>query len=169
MNKWATRFLSKGSDVYGRWSWITLVGSGMLKITFLSAYRVCDGASYSNPDSSTVRSQLEWMNASHGLGKVHLRQQFDSDLCAFITTLQQSGHDIVVMMDANEQDGIDSSCDRLCNRCQLIDAHSLSSDKSPPPATFSRGSAKIDFMLISQTCSCCSSGFHSCTTRRCNL
>ena len=57
MNNWATRFLSKGSDPYGRWSWLTLVGSGTLKITFISAYRVCDGASFVNPDSTTVRIQ----------------------------------------------------------------------------------------------------------------
>jgi exonuclease III len=25
-NQWATRFLSKGSDGYGRWSWLTVVG-----------------------------------------------------------------------------------------------------------------------------------------------
>ena len=56
LNKWATRFLSKGSDVSGRWSWLTLVGSGTLKITFISAYRVCDGATYSNPELSDRKS-----------------------------------------------------------------------------------------------------------------
>ena len=47
-NKWATRFLAKGSDDMGRWSWITLTGQGTIKITFISGYRVCDGA----PESS---------------------------------------------------------------------------------------------------------------------
>ena len=149
LNKWATRFLSKGSDSYGRWSWITLVGCGTLKITFISAYRVCNGASYSNPESSTVRSQLEWMNASHGLGHVQVRHQFDSALGDLVLDFQNNGHDIVLMMDANEKDGSDSFCDRLCTRCCLTDAHSLSADPSPPPATFAMGSAQIDFVLIS--------------------
>ena len=141
LNKWATRFVSKGSDSFGRWSWITLVGSGTLRITFISAYRVCAGASYANPDSSTVRSQLEWLNASQGLGHVQVCQQFDSDLGDMVLAFQNSGHDIVLMMDANEKDGSDSFCDRLCIKCHLTDAHSLSGDQSPPPATFAMGSA----------------------------
>ena len=52
-------------------------------------------------------------------------------------------------MDANESDGEDSSCDRLCSQCNLTDAHSLASSSSSPPATFARGSVKVDFILIS--------------------
>jgi hypothetical protein len=33
--------------------------------------------------------------------------------------------------------------------CNLVDAHSLSSDTTPYPATHQRGSAKIDFVLVS--------------------
>ena len=31
MNHWATRVTSKGSDKYGRWSWIVMVGKGTKK------------------------------------------------------------------------------------------------------------------------------------------
>jgi hypothetical protein len=47
-NKWATRYLAKGSDRFGRWSWLTLTGKGATKVTFISAYRVCDGAAESS-------------------------------------------------------------------------------------------------------------------------
>ena len=43
-NKWATRYLGKGSDDLGRWSWLTIAGQGTTMITFISAYRVCNGA-----------------------------------------------------------------------------------------------------------------------------
>ena len=149
MNKWATRFLAKGSDSYGRWSWLTLVGSGTLKITFISAYRVCDGASFVNPDSSTVRSQQHWLYASQGFSTVDLRRQFDLDLRSLVSQFQASGHDIVLMMDANQPDGVASTCDSLCKLCNLTSAHSLATDPTPLPATFARGSAQIDFVLIS--------------------
>ena len=42
-DKWASRFLMKGSDEL----WLTLTGRGTTKITFISGYRVCNGASES--------------------------------------------------------------------------------------------------------------------------
>ena len=71
-DKWASRFLTKGSDDLGRWSWITLTGRGTTKITFISGYRVCDGASESSITSRTVRSQQEWTYADRGLPQVDL-------------------------------------------------------------------------------------------------
>jgi hypothetical protein len=56
LNKWATRFLSKGSDRFGRWSWLTMTGQGTTRVTFISAYRVCDGAAESTITSGTVRA-----------------------------------------------------------------------------------------------------------------
>ena len=66
-DKWATRFLSKGSDDMGRWSWVTLSGQGTTKITFISGYRVCEGAPESSITSRTVRSQQEWIYADRGM------------------------------------------------------------------------------------------------------
>ena len=75
-NKWATRFLKKGSDDFGRWSWLTLTGRGTTKITFISGYRVCDGAREAPITARTVRAQQEWMYADCGHASVSLREQF---------------------------------------------------------------------------------------------
>jgi hypothetical protein len=72
-NKWATRVLSKGADKLGRWSWIILSGKGTAKVAFISAYRVCDGASEAAITSRTVRAQQEWHYAEQGIQGVNLR------------------------------------------------------------------------------------------------
>ena len=77
-NKWASRFLGQGTDDMGRWSWLTLTGQGTIKITFISGYRVCDGALESSITSRTVRSQQEWMYAHRGLPQVNLRNSLQS-------------------------------------------------------------------------------------------
>ena len=149
MNKWATRFLDKGSDDLGRWSWITIAGRGTTKITFLSAYRVCDGAIEAPITARTVRAQQEWMYADRGYATVNLRQQFVSDLSSQLNLWKAAGHDLVVMMDANEPAGPGSAIDRLIYACGLTDAHTRDTEAIDPPPTHSRGSCKIDFVLVS--------------------
>jgi hypothetical protein len=34
-NKWATRYLAKGDDPFGRWSWLMMTGKGTTRITFI--------------------------------------------------------------------------------------------------------------------------------------
>ena len=87
-NQWATRFLGKGSDNFGRWSWLTVAGRGTTKITFISGYRVCDGATESEITSRTVRAQQEWMYADCGTHNVDLRAQFVTDIVKVIKSFQ---------------------------------------------------------------------------------
>ena len=148
-NEWASRFLAKGSDDLGRWSWLTLTGQGTTKITFISGYRVCDGAHESSTTSRTVRSQQEWMYADRGYSQVNLRKQFVLDIIKLIVGFQKLGQDIVLMMDANEPAGSGTAADIISLTCGLKDAHSLVSTEMPPPATYHRGSEKIDFILVS--------------------
>jgi hypothetical protein len=149
-NQWATRYLSSGSDILGRWSWITLTGKGTKKVSFISAYRVCEGAAIGSVTSGTVRSQQEWHYASNGQQAGNLRERFVTEISTLILDLQSQGHDIQLSMDANEASGPASGVDRIMSKCKLVDAHKLcESDSRPMPATYSRGSKKIDFVLIS--------------------
>jgi hypothetical protein len=80
-NQWATQFFSKECDVYGRWSWLTVAGRGTKKITFISAYRVCDGALEAAITSRTVRAQQEWMYTDRGYSTmVNLRNHFVTNI-----------------------------------------------------------------------------------------
>ena len=89
------------------------------------------------------------MYADRGLPQVNLRKQFFKDIIILVNLFAKQGHDILLMMDANEASGNGSAADTISIECGLQDAHSLSLDLSPPPATYHRGSAKIDFLLVS--------------------
>lgn len=110
---------------------------------------MCNGANESPITSRTVRSQQEWMCADRGLLQVNLRKQFVADTINLITGFQKLGHDIVVMVDANEPSGSCTAVDIVSLTCGLIDTHSLSSVATQPPATYHRGSEKNDFILVS--------------------
>ena len=60
------------------------------------------------------------------------------------------GHDIVLMMDANEPSGAGSAVDNIILACNLTDAHLLAMVTSAPLAMYQRGIHKIDFVLVSQ-------------------
>jgi hypothetical protein len=131
----------------GRWSWIILTGKGTTKVMFISAYRVCEGSPGSSITSKTVRAQQEWLYAEKGTPQVNLREQCILDLQRLIVKFQSEGHEIVLMMDANEGSELGSGVDKLIQRCGLADAHAAAGGS--PPATYQRGSKKIDFVLVS--------------------
>ena len=141
-NHWATRYLDKGSDIYGRWPWLTRAGRGTIQITCISAYRVCNGASEAAITSRTVRAQQEWMYADRGLSSVNLREQFVIDLITLIRDFQTRGHEIVLIMDVNEACGHRSAVDRLLCACQLSDVHAKCGN-DPPPATIIEARKKL--------------------------
>ena len=148
-NEWATRYLASGSDNLGRWSWITLAGTGTTKVTLISVYRVCDGGAEASITTRTVRAQQEWMYAARGKGPINLRQQVVTDLVGLINKLKDEGHDIVLMIDANEASGNGTAVDRFLLDCGMVDAHTLCvNEPRPPPPTHQSGSVKIDFVLI---------------------
>ena len=89
------------------------------------------------------------MYADRGLPQVDLHKQFVKYIISLISSFTATGHDIILMMDGNEASGDGTAMDTISLACGLQDAHSLSLDLSPPPATYHRGSAKIDFVLVS--------------------
>ena len=104
-----------------------------MKITFISAYRVCDGAKEASITSRTVRAQQEYMYADRGHSSIDLRRQIVDDMIVTINDFQHKGHEVVLMMDANESGGSGSAADRLLFSCNLADAHALSGKTKLPP------------------------------------
>jgi hypothetical protein len=88
------------------------------------------------------------MYADRGYSWINLRDQFVTDIIATVNDFQTDGHEVILMMDCNEASGFGTAVDRIMYACNLADAHALDS-KTYPPATYHRGSEKIDFVLIS--------------------
>ena len=150
-NKWATRYLAKGADSLGRWSYITLAGKGTTLVTFIVAYRVCDGGSETPLTARTVRAQQEWLYADRGFASIDLRKQFLIDLTNLINKLQKEGHDIVLTMDANEgNESPTSGIAGLVRNTELVDVHASLLEPESLPATYQRGSTKIDYIFVTK-------------------
>jgi hypothetical protein len=88
------------------------------------------------------------MYADRGYSSVNLRDLFVTDIITTVNDFQTDGHEVILMMDCNEASGFGTAADRIMYACNLADAHALDS-KNDPPATYHRGLAKIDFVLIS--------------------
>jgi hypothetical protein len=85
-----------------------------------------------------------------GQGPCEPTRSFVTDISKLIVGFQNDGHTIHLSLDANEASGLQSGVDRIMRQSNFLDAHSLcSSDPRPMPATYQRGSTKIDFVLIS--------------------
>ena len=88
------------------------------------------------------------MYTDRGQSSVNLREQFVLDLISVIRDFQLRGHDIVLMTDVNEASRHGSAVDWLIYACHLSDVHAKCGT-TPPPATYHRGTDKIDFVLVS--------------------
>ena len=75
--------------------------------------------------------------------------QFVVDLTTQLQQWKSQGHDLVLMIDANEPAGPGSAIDRLIYACGLTDVHRRETEAIDPPPTHQRGSQKIDFVLVS--------------------
>ena len=89
------------------------------------------------------------MYADRGYATINLRAQFVTDLIKQLKIWQKEGHDIVLMMDANESSVHGSAVDRLIYACGLTNVHVRETEALEPPPTYHRGSSKIDFVLVS--------------------
>jgi len=147
-NKWATRYLAQGSDEMGRWSYITLNGKGTTRITFMVAYRVCDGSHDTPITSKTVRAQQDWMYNDQGKTAVDLRKQCMIDIARAVNSFKREGHDVILCMDANEGNlNAQSGVAKLIRETGLNDVHAHLLDCTQLPPTHQRGSEKIDYIF----------------------
>jgi hypothetical protein len=134
----------KSPDSLGRWSTTILRGKANQSIAIVTAYRVC-GGSITNTTEGTSFYREYMFYRDKGQCQPNPRKEMIRDLTDHITKLQQQGHLILVMMDANEEISPRSNLNHLIHVLGLVDVHS----HSPAPSTHIRGSQRIDYMLVS--------------------
>jgi hypothetical protein len=92
----------------GRWSYVTMEGQGSRKATFITAYRICQGAmkgtSTSCRQQSRVLNEQEMKRGQQAsdIDVAFLRKKCVEDLILFIQSLKAAGHAVVLGIDANE-------------------------------------------------------------------
>ena len=127
----------------GRWSGVTFSGSETQKLTVITAYRVCSGSIRSVPLGSSFAREY---NHFHSTTKqsVNPRRLFLRDLQHQIVQLQEHGHAIVVMLDANATMHSDTHFVDFLDHCTLFDLHAT----DPAESTYIGAEARrIDFIL----------------------
>lgn len=134
----------------GRWSGFSIRGKHNNTLSILTAYRTCDGSRRTAPLGSTFLRETEYFlnqkrdNNRHDL-TVAARQIFLNDMRTQILALQDAGHSILLMLDANATLLKDDDKFRtMVDQCGLIDLQR----SDPAASTYIGASARrIDYML----------------------
>jgi hypothetical protein len=127
----------------GRWSGITFSGSKAQQLTLITAYRVCSGSIRSVPLGSSFAREYNHFHSS-AKHSVNPRRLFLRDLQQQIIQLQEQGHAIVVMLDANATLQSDTHFVDFLDQCTLFDLHA----NDPAESTYIGAESRwIDFIL----------------------
>ena len=145
---------SHSRDRMGRWSSIRLTTSTSQNIRIIAAYQVCKNL---RPGTNTAAAQQRaQIIEEHALNthdaRLTPRESFIGDLQAFIQQSQANGDNIILLGDFNEEINTPSSgMERLASTCGLADLFSIRLGSPSIPATYQRGSKRLDYALLSPT------------------
>jgi exonuclease III len=139
-------------DRMGRWTSISLSTKSTKRIRIISAYQVCNKP---KPGTNTASTQqlaqiIEETSTTLEYQRQSPRQAFIYDLERFITQLQLANEEIILVGDFNESMAESSSgIEQLATNCGLVDLFSIRLGAQNLPATYQRGTRRIDFALVS--------------------
>jgi hypothetical protein len=88
----------------GRWRYVTYGGKGSKIITYVLAYIVCN---QTNPGDTTAwrkQYQIQYYDESARVGSIDPHRQTMVDLEYFGREIRDKGHEVVVFMDANQNE-----------------------------------------------------------------
>jgi exonuclease III len=143
------RMVATGDDRMGRWAWTKLSGSRGKRINFIVVYQVCSRPT--NKTGITAYHQQENILRLEHKADGRPRKHFQKDLISLLKTWQQNGESIILVGDLNEPLVPDSSnMAKVAQDLDLVDIFHHRHPHLPAPATYIRGSQRIDYALISQ-------------------
>jgi hypothetical protein len=107
LGSWVHRVIGYGKDETGcdRWSYISYAAKDDMTVYVVSCYRVCN---QTNPGATTASNQQHGiMYADEELRPFMMNPHHQTmiDIQYFVQDLQEKGHEIIVMIDANQPEG----------------------------------------------------------------
>lgn len=151
---WSRRITISTSDPseLGQWTYQTISGKPGRHLSIITAYQTCPGGSTSG--EKTTWKQRQAILTSQASHLDHMtpdpRKQFAHDLLELCRSLTLLGHGILLFIDANSHlDDAKSWLHSFLNHSKLTDIYEHRHGFDHAPATYQRGSHRIDFMFAS--------------------
>ena len=141
------RITQHGTDYLGRWSYVRLATKQQSMIYIITAYKPCKN-SINKAGPMTVFRQQWTLLRRQGCIDPKPREQFDTDLTSFLTSIQQQQHRIVLIGDFNERKEKSKLFQTLYNmglRDMICDRH----QQLPAFRTCLKGKNIIDYGMCS--------------------
>ena len=142
------RVVDQVRDKWGRWTIQVFTGKGKTKVVIVSAYQPVDNTS--GVGKTTVAAQQQSLLIMAKDPTTNPRTAFRRDLLATLQEYRkQEETSILLLGDFNEQFGVDpEGIAKVADSLQLIDLMA-SRHSSSHPATYARGSKRLDYALAS--------------------
>ena len=136
----------------GRWTSCTISGKQARQVTIITAYNVCNASITTCGPMTAYSQQYHILKRTFPGRDPDPRAAFWRDLSSFITTLRTTGHEIVLMIDANDTlQKHNSKLTKWVRDSGLLDVHMHYHGTDDEPATHSRGTNRIDYIFTSPT------------------
>ena len=147
--RWSSRVRGGGSDDMGRWSWVDLKGKGNKMIRVVSAYRVSQvQAETAGPHTACQQQYKALVRKKNKI--VSPRQAFMADFEHSLRLWSQvEGHELIIMMDANEDLREKKDLRTFCEALNLVDAVEMLSPDLVGDQTYLWGRKRLDYIFLS--------------------
>jgi hypothetical protein len=133
----------------GRWNEIVISGRKGTSVMIITAYRVCKNSAAAAGPTTSYAQQWHILRRS-GDKTPDPRKRFIKDLEKRVRTAATEKQGIIVMLDANESlQHFNNDFTKWVRESGLVDIHVHRHGTEGEPATHTRGSSRIDYMLIS--------------------
>ena len=96
-----SRITEQGQDYLGRWTYARLATKDFNMIYIITVYKPCKTTLQQAGPMTVFRQQWTELRA-RGLTNPNPRKQFDKDLLAFLQSIHQQGHRMILLGDLNE-------------------------------------------------------------------
>jgi hypothetical protein len=148
------RIIEGGDDDMGRWSFIRMAARGNRVVSIITAYQPCDVRGTPKGKFTVHAQQTSILREKYMADpKPNPRKYFRKDLMAFLKSLKAKGDDLIVIGDFNEALGNDpAGMSKICRELILSDVMKMRHGTSDEPATYARGTKRLDYVLMSQRC-----------------
>ena len=143
------RVIKQIRDKWGRWTIQEFIGKGKTRVVIVSAYQPVHNSN--GAGKTTVAAQQQSLLLMTQDPTTNSRTAFRRDLLAILKAYRTGENTAILLVgDLNEQFGVDSDgIAKVAESLQLIDLMACR-HSSAPPATYARGTKRLDYALASQ-------------------